>query len=342
MRLLFIGNTHLNLYIDITEEMERQGYRVTFVPDYVGLFDTNFHKKIPIPLSIKNRLWHFFLEKKWKKIFRTNDAFKEGFDVLFVLSGLSVCEELINMLKRQNPTIKTVLYTWDPCSAYPFNRMLPLFDKAFTFDIHDCQKDSRWSLLPIYYKEGVPNVKPIYDIFSVGSNRVGRYSFISKILPQLRDAGLTFYIKIVAPKEKRSIKGRLFSFLFLHDMTQEEKETDDFLKGKVHPEILLRQTIRHDEYDRLSSMSQVVLDDQKDGQTGLTARFMWAIGNHKRIISTNRHVFDYSFVNTKIVSVIDVDNPIIPIDFIKKELKEEDWPDIRDYRIDNWLKCLLA
>ena len=89
-------------------------------------------------------------------------------------------------------------------------------------------------------------------------------------------------------------------------------------------------------------MSQVVLDDQKDGQTGLTARFMWAIGNHKLIISTNRHVFDYSFVNTKIVSVIDVDNPIIPIDFIKKELKEEDWPDIRDYRIDNWLKCLLA
>ena len=181
-----------------------------------------------------------------------------------------------------------------------------------------------------------------YDLFSVGTNRVGRYSFISKILPQLKCAGLSFYIKIVAPIEKRSLKGRILSFFFPVEISKEEQEAYDFMQGKLYPEILLRQTIEFEEYDRLSSMSKVILDDQKEGQSGLTARFMWAIGNHKRVITTNPYAYDYDFVNKKVAALIDKDNPTIPVDFIKAEIDEGDWPDIIRYRIDNWVKLVLS
>lgn len=343
MKVLFVANTHMNLYREIQEEMEKQGHIVTVIEDSISPFDPGIHKNLPIPKRIREFIWNYSLSKKWEKIASYNDSFFLGFDCLFVLSGVSVNSELVEILKKKNPSMKSILYTWDPCNSYPFDRLLPLFDKAYTFDYYDAKEDGRWTLFPIYYSLEPQRIEKKYDLFSVGSNRVGRYSFIKKILPQIKEAGLSSYIRIVAPLVKQSAKGRFLSLVFPgKKRNQEEQDSFDFLQGKVDADILLRDIMLRQEYDALSSASRVILDDQKDGQYGLTARFMWALGNHKKVITTNKNVYNYSFVKEDFVAVVDKDNPVLPIDFIKTEINENVWPDISDYRLDNWVRTLLS
>lgn len=343
MRILFVANPHMKLYKEIQSEMERQGHIVTCIEDKISSWDPMIHQNLPLPRSLKEKIWNYDLSRKWKWVVSHNKEFEKGFDLLFVLSGVSICKDFVLLLEKNNPKIKKVLYTWDPCNSYPFDRLLPLFDKAYTFDFQDSVNDNRWNLLPIYYTEEGKKTEKKIDIFSVGSNRVGRYSFIRKILPQIERSGLTSFIRIVVPIQKQTIKGRIISFLFpKKSLSIEEKETMEFSQGEKNPEIFLNKVMSKDEYDSISSSSRVILDDQKDGQYGLTARFMWAIGNHKKVITTNENVFNYCFVNKRIVSLIDKNNPVLPITFIKSENKNDDWPNIVSYRLDNWVKTILS
>lgn len=264
------------------------------------------------------------------------------------LSGVSVGERLIRHLETLNPHIKKVLYTWDNCTYYAFDRMLPWFDRSYTFDVEDVKANSEWKLLPIYCKAPAHNeTQPnLYDIFSIGTNHGDRLSYFYRILPQLKVKGLSYYIKIIELQTTLSWKQQL-KYHILKAVGNKKNEAYlhriEFICDKEDKyEIKQNSYIAQNKYDELISQSCCVLDDQRDTQSGLTAKFMWALANHKKIVTTNKWAYEYEFVSPKQVLIIDKDNPIIPEDFIKDHIKENEFSDVSSYYIDRWVDELLS
>lgn len=100
------------------------------------------------------------------------------------------------------------------------------------------------------------------------------------------------------------------------------------------------------EFRNLIACSDVVVDTNAAHQDGLTARFMWALGAGKKIITTNVSVKKYDFYNPNQILVLDdldyLDSKLI-LDFIKQKFifGEEQKKRVLPYELSNWLKTLL-
>lgn len=207
---------------------------------------------------------------------------------------------------------------------------------------------TEWKLLPIYCKAPAHNeTQPnLYDIFSIGTNHGDRLSYFYRILPQLKVKGLSYYIKIIELQTTLSWKQQL-KYHILKAVGNKKNEAYlhriEFICDKEDKyEIKQNSYIAQNKYDELISQSCCVLDDQRDTQSGLTAKFMWALANHKKIVTTNKWAYEYEFVSPKQVLIIDKDNPIIPEDFIKDHIKENEFSDVSSYYIDRWVDELLS
>lgn len=344
MKVLFIASDHLSLYKIIEQELKRQGNEVETIIDDFNRFDPGIEKK-SVRYYVKYVLWQITLKLYWRKQILRNPALCKRFDCLLVLSGVSVIKYIVDYLNKNNPNIKKILYTWDSCNFYPFNRLLPFFDKSYSFDIDDANRDSRWRLLPIFYFDScqLEGNKSEYDLFSVGTNHGDRYSFIKKVLPQLKENEIKYYIKIVSKEIVISKKRIFFNLIFGgNDNNPECKEAYNFSIGKENIELLARNPISQNEYTHYISRSNCVLDDQRDGQSGLSARFIWALANKKKIVTTNQKAIEYPFVNPNQVYIIDKTHPVIPVQFIKEPLSCHDVSNVSFIRIDNWIKELLS
>lgn len=62
----------------------------------------------------------------------------------------------------------------------------------------------------------------------------------------------------------------------------------------------------------------------------------------KKIISTNRNFLNAPFYNSEQIRIIDRDNPILDIDFIKNDKQFDMHPYFEMLRIDNWCKEIIG
>lgn len=357
MKILFITNGYLNLYKDIVEEMIRQGHEVS----------TAFYQNISHdPYFVSSHLLSGFrkflfvrisqiFDKYWKKRIKAESVFSEKYDVLFVINGEGVGKYLIDHLTKINPNLKKIFYTWDTTNYYRFDRLFGYFDRCYSFDLCDCRKYSKLHLLPIYYIEDDSAVNHTYeyDIMMVGINHDRRYEIMKRIVPVLKNSNIRFFIKIIKNKgiisyEKLNLKRfvllklskyKLFDNSELYDAYKSNLE---FSKDEDRFGIKSEEVINTTDYRNISSKTRCVLDTQRQTQSGLTARFMWALGNNKKIVTTNKYALDYDFVDKKKVLIIDEDNPIIPKEFILSDLKHERDANLLAFRLDNWVKTILG
>lgn len=340
MRILFITPFIQNMYKDIEDEMTAQGHQVFIVKDKLFRAEPFFVDRRNFRF-LKRIVWEIETKHYWNQMFKKTKRLNEPFDFLFVISGTSVCRHLLDRLRKINPQIRSSIYTWDSCNFYRFDRHLDYIDKGFNFDIDDVMKDGRWTLLPIYCRKKTIGQRGgfEFDIFSIGSNHDGRYSFIKKILPQLRESNTKFFIKIVANPINLSLRGRI-SLLFTSKSRRKEiKEEIAFSHGLENEDILSQEKIIAQEYDKISNSSACVLDDQRENQTGLTARFMWALADGKKIITTNQAAYRYNFTNHEQVAIISKTKPYLPIDFLKNNSYGR--ADISPFMVDNWVRTIL-
>lgn len=339
MKILFIAFPYMNLYKDIIKEMEKQGHRVTFFEDKSIKGDVKnltFSKWF----GLRKILWKNRIKRYWQNAISANEILSCEYDVLFVLTGYSIDSIIIDHLININPKIKTVFYTWDTCNYYTFEKFLPLFDKSYTFDIEDSKKDPRWILLPIYHKCKVPITRKShkYDISIIGTNHDGRYSIVKRLLPQIKELGLKYYIRIVEIQSKVPLK--LLMKYRLGLLSTYEEEEIKLLLGIERFEYLTRNIISYDEYEEVSNSSLCILDTHRDSQSGLTARFMWALACGKKIITTNPHALEYNFVNPSQVCVLGNDLQI-PKEFLLKQLTQDMLSYVDQFSLENWVKIIL-
>lgn len=328
------------MYKDIESEMIRQGHEVTIILD-VKLSIDPYLVSYSFLIPIKKIIWNILSKRYWDKIIAHDKRLKQRYDCVFIISGVSVNKYILDYLKTSNPGIKSVFYTWDACNYYRFDRFLSLVDKCFTFDLEDSKNDKRWYFLPIYCIEPPQLVMSEYryDIFSIGTNHDGRYSFLKRILPQLKNNNVNYYIKLVAQPITLSLR-TMIRLLFLNNKKRTLLlEEIKFSYGLENKEILSEKNIPITVYQQICDCSLCVLDDQRDGQSGLTARFMWALASRKKIITSNKWAYQYPFVKKEQVKIIDKKNPIIPTNFLRDTIYEKS--DVKEFYINNWISTIL-
>ena len=341
MRILFIAPGIQDMYKDIEAEMVRQGHEVVVIRDQ-SLRADPYKVSCPLLVPVKKIVWSKLSQKHWDNIIASDDRIRQPFDLVFIISGVSVNKQILNYLKGKNPNIRSVFYTWDACNYYRFDRFLSLVDKCYTFELEDAYNDKRWIFLPIYCKEQKQeeDQEYKYDLFTIGSSHSGRYSFLKKILPQLKENDIRYYIKVVTQPLSLSLRDKI-RFIFLGKKKKAQiLEELRFSNGLENKEILSNAKILHNEYQKISDSSRCVLDDQREGQSGLTARFMWALAAGKKIITTNKWAYQYSFVSKEQVAVLDKNNPIMPLDFLRTPLGLKS--DVREFYIDKWVTTILC
>lgn len=340
MRVLFIAPRIQDMYKDIEAEMIRQGHEVVVIQDKILRADPHI-VRIPFLVPIKKIIWNILSKKHWDSIIAKDKNLIKPFDLVFIISGESVNKYILDYLKRKNPKLKTVFYTWDACNFYRYDRFLSIVDKCYTFELDDVKKDNRWIFLPIYCKESkhVNNYEYDYDLFTIGSCHDGRYSFLKKILPQLENNNIKYYIKVVTVPIIITIREKIKLFFLCKEKRSLRLEEIKFSHGLENREILSTEKIINEEYKKISNRSRCVLDDQREGQSGLTARFMWALADGKKIITTNKWAYQYSFVCKEQVRIIDKKDPVIPIDFLKET--EYRKSEMKDFYIENWVNTIL-
>lgn len=337
-RVLLLTPSFMNIYKDVMTCLEKKGWRVSWIKDnqvaknpYIR--DTHFWNRKPIKYYNKE------VEALWKKIL-SEPQFSFSYDIFLAIDGLMTHPYLFETLRQRNPNVKKVLFLYDRVDGhFQTNSFFPYYDRVFSFDIKDSKKYGL-NFLPIYWCPSESVQKVIYDIFGLASLRYesqDRLIVFENVKRIACDNSISEYIKLLYPtnvnKYIYALKCLAMRILGRRCFSIEELNNNDlFTNNPISPE----------EFRNLIQRSRTILDTQNPYQDGLTARFMWALGLEKKIITTNESVKYYDFYDEKQVLILK-DNYNDILDFIKApfDMSDSKRKIIANYRIDNWINTLL-
>ncbi|MDE6692609.1 MAG: hypothetical protein K2K05_04415, partial [Muribaculaceae bacterium] len=258
-------------------------------------------------------------------------------------NGWSINNTAFELIDKYSPECIKIQYCWDSFNSKDLRMSEKYFDKLYTFDIVDA-KNPGWKLLPSFYESKDIMIKEgneDYDLFMIGANHDGRYSFVRKVLRNLKFHDLNNYVKIFAHPINNLVMNfsidcikTILNFNHIHELL--------FKYGFENKEITINQKIGYEEYMRIMQKSKCILDDNCDGQAGLSPRFIRAMILNKKVITTNKWACDYSFVNEKNVLIVDKDKPVIDIDFIKSDICPPKPSNLDSLELSNWVKILIG
>ncbi len=332
-RVLLIAPTYMNLYEDIVSGLQAKGYEVQYYPDKrikgnpfnkVGGGD----KKIPVEEFMVQ------LDTMWTEIL-AKDQYNCFYDYLLVIDGLSVAPLLFDRLRKANPNIVACNYLYDRVNGvYELDHNFPYYDRVFSFDQKDCA-DYNLSFLPIYWTPIEKCKHNKFDVFGFGGYDKTRLKVFKHIRNLASKEKLTSFIHIFIHYDNRFIL--LLKIFIKAILGQKHVSALDVLSG-----IYTNKTISPTEFRKIIASSKVIIDTNHPYQDGLTARFMWALGAEKKIVTTNQSVQNYSFYSKEQFFIIN-NNWQELFDFIKRDysmpnsIREE----VLKFRIDNWLDVIL-
>ncbi len=309
-KILFICPVFQHYHTLIQEELVKNGADVLYIPTY----------KEPV---IK-RLLKKDLQAQLRKYY---DGFKQVFSknkfaYIFVIKGDGFTEQLVQQLQTSN--CKKILYQWDSLKNWDYRKQIPLYDKIFSFDSGDCERDTRIKYYPLFYSKENNEVPSSlqYDIITVGGYSTWRYSLVEAIYDICKRNNLSAYFKMVIPFRSR---------------------LKNFLKGQRPRQRLISfSSISKDRYDQLLSATTTVLDVPSPGQTGLSIRTIETIAAKRKLITTNKNILKEEFYSTDNILILEegIKDENAILDFIRK--KSTVYPDISHLLLEKWLVKILS
>ncbi len=338
--ILFIGTTHMNIYMDVIAEMQRQGYSVDFIPEKTQLDDPDNvrgYAGISRRLRVHPKTFRKKNEQYWRDIL-ADDKYNRIYDILFVLDGQSVSPCVFDILRERNPKLYAVNYLFDTVKCvYHFERNFNKFDKVATFDIAE-SKQYGIGHLPIFWVESDCNVNLQYKTFGLGRIDMKRYK-IFKFFDQLASQfDIPSYIKLQVDR---------YSFFMLKYFIRKLFGCVVLTPEVYYSDLCCQMSLSPSDFRKKIMESEIVIDTAPNNQDGLTARFMWALGAKRKIITTNEHVLKYPFYSPQQILVVNADdiekNKPYVISFMEKALQipSDKLEEIDKCRIDHWLEALL-
>lgn len=337
--VLFLAPPGLDIYKDIIIGLEAKGYSV----DYVSSLDVNNNPFMPIFHNQYNeenvKKFESLCENYWREKFMS-DPYKKKYDVFFSIDGLMVCPFLFEHLRKLNSDLKCRLFLYDKIEfACRVDRYFRFYDKVFSFDLGDVSH-YKLQFLPIYWVPTNKEYVQKFDIFGMASyslHKKDRAHLFRQIKKTSHDLGLNSFIKLYVKMENWPV----FLIKNFIKMLRKHKTYIPFIdvfNGLVTNKALTPSLFRDYIYE-----SEVIIDTHVEYQDGLTARFMWALGAEKKIVTTNTIVKKYPFYTPEQFFILGEDSMDRLKNFVtyKFNMSQENKSIIAQYRIDNWLDCIL-
>ena len=111
--------------------------------------------------------------------------------------------------------------------------------------------------------------------------------------------------------------------------------------------LFIEYPINADDYNTIMEESECVLDIDRPMQTALTPRLVWALAAGKKIITSNqnyRRLLE-SIVSKDVITLqvkcIDVNKPILDVEFMNKKLSFSSKIGMERLYIQNWVNTIL-
>ncbi len=339
MNILLFTTTYLNLYSAIVDELREQGHYVCVIEDKILSGDPKLKRNLYQRFKYKNDLnsWDERVRDFWSI---HKEKIDNDYELFICLNGVSINDEIIRVIKDKNTRLKDlILYAWDDLSFWNFNLIKTSFTRTFTFDLLDSRQYPDWRLLPPFFVKPKARIEDTkYNLFMIGTNHDRRFLFINKIIKQLNRLNIdNNYIKLL--KAKLGTNFQLIKSIFRF-LSSSYRLNNDFNLGKM-PNYTLESPIGIAEYNAIMQQSKFVLDDVRPGQSGLAPRFIWALANNKKIVTTNQYAEQYTFVSEDSVVIINRNNPKLTKSFFVDQNSLTD-DNFYSLEISNWVRILIA
>ncbi|MGL5050358.1 MAG: hypothetical protein ACRC6E_06930 [Fusobacteriaceae bacterium] len=324
-KILFFAPKFFNYETEIKNKLEKLGAIVHFYDERMN--PSNLDKVI---IRLKKDLLALRINKYYSRIIEESKG--NDYDYVLFISPETVTKELLERFRETQKKAKFILYMWDSIKNKKNARdILDCFDIHFSFDKSDCEVDSRFKFRPLFYLDEYSNLSQKkqnikYDISFIGTVHSDRYNVIKSIKNIALDNMLKINFFMYFPSKI------MYSVKKILDKSYKETDINDFSFEAISKMKVL---------DIISS-SRVIIDIQHPKQVGLTMRTIEMLGMKKKLITTNKDIVNYDFYNPNNIKVIDRDNPILDLGFIKSDYSEIDKNIYGKYSIEKWLKEIFV
>ena len=336
--VLLISPRWMDIYQDIVDALKYKGFYVDYIEEVSNQRDPN---NVRGKKQYSHRTYSEKLKQYWIKILNSK-PYNRAYDILFVIDGQGVHPVLFDILTRRNDKLLKVNYLFDTVAGvYHFEKNFIYFDRIYTFDIKESKKFGI-SFMPIYWKQEI-STDVDYKFFGFGSYIKQRFDLFRKIEVFANMHQMNSFIKVL-------VKNRYPNWIY--DVRRYIRRLfdlyDDYPSFLYNSTLAYEHTMTPSQFRDYINKSEIIIDTCPLHQDGLTARFMWALGAGKKIITTNESVKTYSFYSDSFIFLVNMDESFIDnkkfYEFVNsnyiesKEVREK----INEYRLDNWLRILIG
>ena len=323
---MLVSPDYLGLYNDIYRGLIDLGYDTeliitkTLKGDPFLAFNKNHSPKSEV--DFLNELKEF-----WKSLYKSG-RYSFNYDYLLAVDGTCLHPFLFKLLQDNSPDIIKINYLFDGIdNVYRFDRNFPYFDRIYSFDLSDSKKFNLCHL-PIYWIDNDGSLPIERDVFAFGAYNRIRSDIFKYVKDALPSQNVTSYIKLYVSQS--------------HGWNSRIKTLVKTLLMPRQYGMISHTSLSTDDFRRMIATSRIIVDTSNGYQDGLSARFMWALGLGKKIITNNPNATAYDFYSKEQIYIIGYDTDSLS-DFIKSDFKmtDEVREKVNSFRIDNWLNTLM-
>ena len=225
----------------------------------------------------------------------------EKIDFILICRGEAFTPYTIKHLRESFPGVKVILYLWDVMHECAMSDVIPACDKAMSFDPEDAKKNGL-GFRPTFYVNDYLKVKEIggnaHDLCFVGTLYAPRHLLIKRLMKTFAEQGLDFFTYLYVPGILMYIKESIVNFPFM-----------SIRKVQFKP-LTIPDTIQ------MLNNCKCILDLNPPYQTSLSTRAHEAMAARRKYVTTNAAIKDYEYYNPNNILIIDINNPVIPKEFL--------------------------
>lgn len=321
-RALLLAPNFYGYENSIINELRKINYDVEFVNSEPGAMEVSLiHCANKIGVSMD------FLCKKFCRGIKKKIETKK-FDVVLVICGKYLTTTFLDELRKRHISSKgkMVLYYWDSRSnVADADEKLDLFDKVFSFDKKDCQRNCTIEFLPLFYRDeydielnSTDNRRKKYDLAIVASYNLFRYELVEAIIRN--NEHVSIFSWIFADKK----------MVLLHKIFRKKCRNVDLQRLK-------KQKLNAAEIAGIYENTVAILDFPHPAQSGLAIRVFEGLAMQKKIVTTNEDIKTYDFYNSKNIFVLDESRKLPSKSWFLSDYVPIDECIVKKYSISNWI-----
>ncbi|KAA5535826.1 hypothetical protein [Paenimyroides baculatum] len=298
----------------IVDHLIKQGHEVTFLD--LNAINYIYKSKWQRAGNFLNKV---FFGKNIKKDYRNKTLIKRiselpKQDYVLIVNPNQFRNDIRLLLR--NKTTNFIAYNYDSLARIPLpENHNELFDKIFSFDIEDVQKNSYLTLLTNFiYLDKLPYLQIQNKAFMILSKSYEREVLLSRIANIFDKKGIYNYEFIVANPATKKVNKRIH-------LTEKHIKLDIVIDKMKNAEILI--------------------DLVRPNQTGLSFRIFEAMALQKKIITNNQTIKKYDFYNSNNILVINNQVDDIADEFLTKPYEEIPEKIYYKYTLENFINTLF-